>query len=61
MQSSALRRGLTAPTEVITRELDGLKLRAIMHERIQDRLHATPLPIEGCAVAEEVEEEEEVV
>jgi hypothetical protein len=59
MQSSALRRGLVAPTEAITRELDGLKLRAIVHERIQDHLHATPLPIEGRAVVEEVEDAEE--
>jgi hypothetical protein len=50
---------LVAPTEAITWELDGLKLRTIVHERIQDRLHATPLPIEGRAVVEEVEDAEE--
>jgi hypothetical protein len=64
MQGHALKKGLVAPAEAITRELDALKLRAIVHKRIQDRLHATPLPIEGRAVVEEVEddaEEEEAI
>ena len=58
-QSHALKKGLVAPAEALTRELDALKLRAIVHERIQDRLHATPLPIESRAVVVEVEDDAE--
>jgi hypothetical protein len=54
MQSNASKRGLVAPAEAITRELDALKLRVIMHERRQDRLHAAPIAIEGGEIVEEV-------
>jgi len=47
MQSNALKKGMLTPADAITRELDGLKLRAVMHERAQDRLHAAPPAIEG--------------
>jgi hypothetical protein len=53
-QSNASKRGLVAPAEAITRELDALKLRVIMHERRQDRLHAAPIAIEGGEIVEEV-------
>jgi hypothetical protein len=65
MQSNASKKGLIPPAEVLTRELDALKLRVIMHERRQDRLHAAPLALEGGGVVEEIayneEEEEEAI
>jgi hypothetical protein len=54
MQSNASKRGLIAPAEILIRELDALKLRVIMHERRQDRLHAAPIAIEGGEIVEEV-------
>jgi len=58
MQSNAVKKGLLSPAAAITRELDALKLRTIMHERAQDRLHKAPLAIEGGG---EVGDEGEVV
>jgi hypothetical protein len=60
MQSNASKKGLIAPDEIIIRELDALKLRVIMRERAQDRLHAAPIAIEGGETVDEVVDDGEV-
>lgn len=62
MQSNAAKKGLVPPAEALARELDALKVRVIMHERAQDRLHAARPAIEGGWVdAEALDEEEAIV
>jgi hypothetical protein len=51
MQNNAAKRGQTSPIELLSRELDGIKLMVATHETEQDLLHAAPLAIEGGAGA----------